>query len=136
MIANTTIRQQKTIHFAVSTVRPNRRKQATNSSPVASSTSGYIAEIGCPHERHLPRSHSQPKTGTLSYGLIGVRQRGQRELGDTTDNPSGIRAMQTFRKLPNTIPNKKKIAINAATLRLCHSARGVSTGTRRALPEA
>jgi len=40
--------------------------------------------------------------------LIGVPHRGQRELGETIEIPSGIRVMQTFRKLPITIPNRKK----------------------------
>jgi hypothetical protein len=70
--------------------------------------SGYIGEMGSAQERHLPRSQSQPKMGTLSYGLMGVRQRGQRELGATMLKPSGMREMHTFKKLPITIPNRKK----------------------------
>jgi len=74
---------------------------------VLNSIKGYIGEIGCPHARHFPRSHSHPNTGTLSYGLIAVLQRGQRDPGETMDISSGIRMMQTFRKLPTTMPNKK-----------------------------
>jgi hypothetical protein len=43
--------------------------------------------------------------------LIGVSQRGQREPGETIDNPSGIREMQTFKKLPTMRPNRKKKAM-------------------------
>jgi hypothetical protein len=76
--------------------------------PVANSTSGYIGEMGSPQLRHLPRRISQPKTGMLSWGLIGLRQRGQREPGETMERPSGMREMQTFRKLPMTMPKRKK----------------------------
>jgi hypothetical protein len=43
--------------------------------------------------------------------LIGFSQCGQREPGDTMDTPSGIRMMQTFRKLPMTRPIKKTKAM-------------------------
>jgi hypothetical protein len=39
---------------------------------------------------------------------MGVRQRGQRELGETMDRPSGMRVMQTFKKLPMIRPKRKK----------------------------
>jgi hypothetical protein len=39
---------------------------------------------------------------------MGVPHPGQREPGDTIETPSGIRVMQTFRKLPITSPNRKK----------------------------
>jgi hypothetical protein len=42
---------------------------------------------------------------------MGVSQRGQREPGDTMDKPAGIRDMQTFKKLPTTMPNRKKKAM-------------------------
>jgi hypothetical protein len=44
--------------------------------------------------------------------LMGSLQWGQRELGDTMDTSSGIRAMQTFRKLPMTRPKRKKAAMS------------------------
>lgn len=44
----------------------------------------------------------------LSYGLMGVPQRGQREAGETMETPSGMRVIQTFKKLPMTMPNRKK----------------------------
>src|SRR6266436_2321381 len=73
--------------------------------------------MGRPQFRHLPRKISQPKTGMLSYGLIGLRQRGHREPGETTETPSGMREMQTFRKLPMTMPKrKKKNGITVSTL--------------------
>ena len=39
---------------------------------------------------------------------MGVRQRGQREPGETMETPSGMREMHTFRKLPITMPKRKK----------------------------
>ena len=39
---------------------------------------------------------------------IGVWQRGQCDPGVTIERPSGMRAMQTFRKLPITMPKRKK----------------------------
>src|SRR5256885_7604112 len=94
---------------------PNSRNAATNSSPVASSISGYIGEIANPQARHFPRSHNHPKTGTLSYGLMGVMHRGQRDPGETMEMSSGIRVMQTFRKLPTMIPNRKKKTVMMTT---------------------
>jgi len=40
--------------------------------------------------------------------LMGFSQRGQREAGRAMERPSGMRVMQTFRKLPMTIPKRKK----------------------------
>jgi hypothetical protein len=40
--------------------------------------------------------------------LIGVSHRGQRDPGETIDSSSGMRVMHTFKKLPITIPNRKK----------------------------
>jgi hypothetical protein len=67
-----------------------------------------MGEIAALHVRHFPRSHSQANTGTLSYGLIGVSHLGQRDPGEIIDISSGIRVMQTFRKLPITSPKRKK----------------------------
>ena len=44
----------------------------------------------------------------LSYGLIGVWQRGQRDAGAMMEMSSGMREMQTFKKLPITMPKRKK----------------------------
>jgi hypothetical protein len=67
--------------------------------------------MGKLHVRHLPLSQSQPKTGTLSYHCIGVSHRGQREPGATMERSSGMRKMQTFRKLPITNPSTKMKAM-------------------------
>jgi hypothetical protein len=40
--------------------------------------------------------------------LIGVLHFGHRDPGEIIEISSGIRVMQTFRKLPITIPNRKK----------------------------
>src|SRR5947209_19603175 len=66
-----------------------------------------MGEIFTPQARHLPRSQSQPKTGTLSYHLIGVAHFGHLEAGATMETSSGMRRMQTFRKLPITMPKRK-----------------------------
>ena len=50
-------------------------------------------------------------TGRLSYGLMRAVQCGQRERGDTMDVPSGIRVMQTLRKLPTMSPKSKNAAM-------------------------
>jgi len=39
---------------------------------------------------------------------MSVWQRGHREAGETMEMPSGMREMQTFRKLPMTMPKRKK----------------------------
>jgi hypothetical protein len=103
------IKHVKNNHFTVVCVIPNSRNAATNSNPVASSINGYIGEMGSAHVRHFPRSHSQANTGTLSYGLMAVPHCGHRDPGVTMEMSSGIRVMQTFRKLPTIIPNRKKM---------------------------
>ena len=55
-----------TIGSHTSESAPKRRTQAAHSRPVTASTIGYWGEIGAPQARHLPRSHSHPRTGTLS----------------------------------------------------------------------
>ena len=45
---------------------PYTSTHSAHRSPVSASTSGYRGEIGALHARHLPRSHSHPRTGTLS----------------------------------------------------------------------
>src|SRR5207253_11306182 len=106
----------KKSHFTVACVMPNSKNAVTKSNPVASSISGYITEIGAPHARHFPRSHSQANSGTLSYGLMGVPHRGQRDPGVTMEISSGIRVMQTFKKLPTIIPNRKKKTVMMTTV--------------------
>ena len=72
---------------------------------------GYIAEIDAWQLRHFPRKTNQLSTGTLSKGVIGEPQPGQREFGDTIETPAGIRVMQTFRKLPIMSPKRKNAAM-------------------------
>src|SRR5215472_3556075 len=108
VIVKTRIKQVKNSHFTVACVIPYSKNASTNSNPVASSTSGYIREIGSPHARHFPRSQNHANTGTLSDHLMAVPHFGQREPGEIIEISSGIRVMQTFRKLPITIPNRKK----------------------------
>src|SRR5215472_18965076 len=47
----------------------------------------------------------------LSYQRIGCRHWLHRERGATTDSPTGMRWMQTFRKLPSAAPSPNAVAI-------------------------
>jgi hypothetical protein len=76
----------KTIGSQTSESAPKCRTHAAHSRPVTASTIGYRGEIGALHARHFPRSHSQPRTGTLSYGLIGVPHEGHAEGGCSRDS--------------------------------------------------
>src|SRR5271163_224505 len=62
---------------------PKPKCQATpaESTPVASSTSGYRTEIGALQEAQRPRSTSQLITGMLCRALICALQVGQAERG-------------------------------------------------------
>src|ERR1700739_3406710 len=101
-------RQLKNRNLKVISVIPNSQYVRTKIAPVRNSTVGYIGDIGRWQFRHFPRRRNHPKTGMLSYGLMGVPQRGQREAGETMETPSGMRVIQTFKKLPMTMPNRKK----------------------------
>src|SRR5262245_47501220 len=59
---------------------------------------------------------------------MGVAHWGQRERGATMDEPSGIRVMQTLRKLRTTRPNRKKPAM--ITVLLWHGPEGDSITER------
>jgi len=96
-----------------------------------------------PHARHFPFSHSHAATGTLSYGLIAAPHFGQRDLGATIEIPSGMRVMHTFRKLPATIPNRKKKAmttVRSTALRsrlvMSHTRAPASTNPAPYVPDA
>jgi len=58
---------------------------------VASSTSGYISEMGCLQWRHFPARMSQERTGMLSYHASFVSHFGHRDGGDTSDSSRGSR---------------------------------------------
>ena len=66
-------------------------------------------EIRVLHFRQRQPKNTQLNTGMLSYGLIAVLQTGQCDAGSTIDSALGMRRMQTFKKLPTTMPNRKKI---------------------------
>src|SRR2546422_11735932 len=86
-------------------VMPYARNEVPNNTPTSASINGYCLEMGLWHQRHLPRSHSQEKTGMLSRHAIGCLQCGQRERGLTSDWSRGRRRMHTLRKLPKHSPN-------------------------------
>ncbi len=67
------------------------KQSAVNTTPAASSTSGYRAEMRVRQKRQRPRNSNQPMTGKLSRARIGTRQRGQRERGFTMLKPAGTR---------------------------------------------
>src|SRR5437016_5806567 len=65
-------------------------------------------EIGCPHERHRPRSTSHETTGTLSRHAIRRPQRGRVAAGGNSErcffSPLTSRRMQTLRRLRGKAP--------------------------------
>jgi len=83
--------------------------------------------------RHLPLSQIQPRTGTLSYHCMGVWHRGHRDPGATMERSSGMRKMQTFRKLPITNPSTKMKAMTkvwaaqSLCMQMCHIRSARST---------
>jgi hypothetical protein len=91
-----------------------RSATPTNSAPVASSVSGYTAEIFAEQLWHRPRNASQETTGMLSTARSGVPHEGHRDRGWSTDCPSGTRWIRTVRKLPNTSPRGRNTAIRNA----------------------
>src|SRR5271165_5380540 len=62
---------------------------------------------------------------------MGFLQRGQRDPGETIEMPSGMREMQTFRKLPMQMPKRKKkkgiTPLNVPQAGGCLNARGIRT---------
>jgi hypothetical protein len=77
--------------------------------------------------------------------LIGVPHFGHRDPGEMMESSSGIRVMQTFRKLPITIPNRKKkmdmmttveLAASRPLLVLSHSLPRLSTNPFALVPHS
>src|SRR5213592_400917 len=81
---------------------------AIHRTATTASMMGYCMEIGCPHERHRPRSTSHETTGMLSRHAIRRPQRGQVEGGWNSErcflSSLASRRMQTLRKLPIQSP--------------------------------
>src|SRR2546429_820439 len=81
---------------------------AIHRTATTASMMGYCMEIGCPHERHRPRSTSHETTGTLSRHAIRRPQRGQVEGGWNSErcflSSLASRRIQTLRKLPTQSP--------------------------------
>ena len=74
--------------------------------PFAASIRGYWTESLAPHLRHLPRSARKLITGIISYHFRRYPQLMQWEPVFTISSFSGIRKMQTFKKLPITMPKR------------------------------
>ena len=76
-------------------------------------------------------------TGILSYERIAAPHFGHAEAGKTMDFPSGMRTMQTFKKLPMMSPNRKiktAIRIGEVTTRICHKLRSASRRVPEVVP--
>ena len=58
-----------------------------------------------------PRNHSQVMSGRFKNHGMEYRQCGQCDGGETTLNSSGMRWMQTFRKLPTIAPKMKNTPV-------------------------
>src|SRR6266542_2209550 len=95
--------------------RSSRTARAANTTAVANSTSGYRRLIGASQSAHLPRSSSQPNTGTLCRLRIGRPQEGQRDAGRTSDPPRGTRYTTTFRNEPTASPSSVTSGSSAAS---------------------
>ena len=108
--------------------KPNFHTQATNSSEVSNSTSGYWNEIGALQLRHLPPRASQLSSGMFSYQDSWCPQCGQCERSTTMPGGGGSyssgssstsrasrfhchsslrgrRRITTLRKLPTSSPS-------------------------------
>lgn len=81
-------------------------KQKRAKMAVMSSTMGYRNGILSPQNLHFPKSMIYPIIGMLNCGGTGFLQTGQKDDGKTIDIFRGIRYMQTFKKLPMTLPKK------------------------------
>ncbi len=86
--------------------RPPVHTIKTYKIPFAASIRGYWTESLAPHLRHLPRSARKLITGIISYHFRRYPQLMQWEPVFTISSFSGIRKMQTFKKLPITMPKR------------------------------
>lgn len=80
--------------------------------PFAASIRGYWTESLAPHLRHFPRSARKLNIGTMSYHFRWYPQLIQWEDIFTISSFFGMRKMQTFKKLPITMP-KRNIMLNS-----------------------
>lgn len=80
--------------------------------PFAASIRGYWTESLAPHLRHFPRNARKLNIGTMSYHFRWYPQLIQWEDIFTISSFFGMRKMQTFKKLPITMP-KRNIMLNS-----------------------
>jgi hypothetical protein len=74
----------------------------------------------------------------LSYGRIGAPHFGHADAGITIDFRSGMRSMQTFRKLPMISPKQNTntpISAGGITTRICHIGGHLSSRRIAIVPE-
>src|SRR5207237_764657 len=94
-----------------------RAPTAAKSTPVRSSTNGYLHEMPASQYRHLPPSSSHDASGMLSCGAIGASHDGQCDAGCTTDSFLGTRQMTTLRNEPMMSPKTPQIVATSAVTR-------------------
>ena len=83
---------------------PNVENAVMATLQVRISTIGYAGEILAVHVLHCPRRRKKLRTGISSNHLREVLHAGQKEWGETTEIPAGIRYAHTFAKLPKDNP--------------------------------
>ena len=96
---------------SASSPNPCRQTMKAQTSAVASSISGYCAEIGSRQPRQRPPSASHETIGTFSNQRMPRPHRGQRDGGRTIDclGSAPQRRMQTLRKLPTIAPSSARV---------------------------
>src|SRR5205085_9599000 len=94
-----------------------RAPTAAKSTPVRSSTNGYLHEMPASQYRHLPPSSSHDASGMLSCGAIGASHDGQCDAGCTTDSFLGTRQTTTLRNEPMISPKTPQIVATSAVTR-------------------
>ena len=94
-------------YITESILQPFTKKISTYQTPLSPSTKGYWRDICVLHFRHRPRKNMYEKSGIRSNHANWYPHDMQCDLSFAMLSLSGIRNMQTFKKLPITIPNKK-----------------------------
>lgn len=92
--------------------RPPVHTIQTYKIPFAASIRGYWTESFAPHLRHFPRRARKLNTGIMSYHFKWQPQFIQWEEVFTISSFFGMRKMQTFKKLPITIPKRNIMLSN------------------------
>lgn len=70
---------------------------------------------------HFPLNARKLSNGTRSHAFRGLPHSVQWDPGSTNDSPLGSRHIQTFRKLPTTVPSIKASSTAAQLIIVCIS---------------